>query len=104
MFLTDGSSYELIQFISTPNFSTDLTIYVKGNPFNGVSSTIENFIIRPNNIFGKYQYFEKVIPKFINSTFTLYFYVYSIGNNTFTSGLSYAANSLLIHLNLCLQL
>jgi hypothetical protein len=49
LFLTDGSSYELIQFISTPNFSTDLTIYVKGNPFNGVSSTIENFIIRPNN-------------------------------------------------------
>ena len=49
LFLSGGNSYELISIVSTPNFSTDLTIYVKGNPFSGVSSTIENFLIRPNN-------------------------------------------------------
>jgi hypothetical protein len=45
-----GSEYPLLGMVSTDNTSSGiLTIYVKGNPFSGQSSTNSNFEIRPND-------------------------------------------------------
>ena len=30
-------------------FNTDLTIYVKGNPFSGLTNYNQNFLVRPND-------------------------------------------------------
>ena len=47
--ILSGVSYELVSMQSTPDFTTNLTMYVKGNPFSGLTSYSQNFIIRPND-------------------------------------------------------
>jgi hypothetical protein len=44
-----GQSYELNYIDTTSDFSTDLTIYVKGNPFSGLTTFSQNFVVRPND-------------------------------------------------------
>lgn len=45
----NGSSFELVSLITTPDFNTNLKINVKGNPFSGLSSFNNSFLIRPND-------------------------------------------------------
>jgi hypothetical protein len=44
-----GGSYKLISMTPTDNLSSGtLKMFVRGNPFTGVTTTYDNFIIRPN--------------------------------------------------------
>jgi hypothetical protein len=47
--ILSGSSYELVSVQSTPNFTSNLTMYVKGNPFSGLTSFNQNFLVRLND-------------------------------------------------------
>lgn len=49
LFLTGGSSYELTSIVSTATLNNNLTIYVKGNPFSGLTTYDQNFLVRPND-------------------------------------------------------
>jgi hypothetical protein len=44
-----GQSYELNYIDTTADFSTNLTMYVKGNPFSGLTTFSQNFVVRPND-------------------------------------------------------
>ena len=63
-----GNSYELVSVQTTPNFTTDLTMYVKGNPFSGLTTFNQNFLVEWFFFFAFY------IVKFgqINDIFVVY--------------------------------